>query len=655
MTIFQGSFSMEGTSQDTIQPWLSASSQDSDASRPSEHGGRQPPRNGKSNDTSEEGPITNQQQMSNAGVLCQEEHTIERNGFIIEELSDFSNDNDGGNRGNAVRPDEIESADSDQSEPGGQPAIDAAMINNFKNLNFTEPNSSSDSDANENEWARFIRESRARRRQRRMNMGSIGKRTISERSDSDSEGFRNKLHPDQVGSSARRLRRRVGIRQNLMFQDPLLRTDKMDQHPMEHLEDDVLAQELPYFGHTSMVIDSPEASTPDVSHIAPSSLEKAEGNDRVSEEEESLHASSSFGMEPEWPQQIRDNAKYDDNEEDIRSDRGSCADETVSVQSYADSVFDAGSVGSSSSSVYSDTQALVGEYVDFLVRDPGLEKLFTRSMLPTVLGPERFRRNYSRILQSYARDLKRQLSMWNEPKMPLRTQGLAFISRRSITMKTASIIASRYMEKAPRSPFRPGRAEGRNAEILDGDETSSSEESPANESVHTFVISELGQYFREGAPFQRMKRNLRSLVIPSTLLSRVKASTERILALVLGDAYLRFLLFKALSDPLVPVRGDQFDPETGIRYFGSRLRAEANSPDHLRVADFIETYAGYIGTKAAQRMEDMDMEAILQESRVSVCNLGRFRCPVIQPGLFEMITDRQTASKSSPIIGAKSS
>lgn len=379
------------------------------------------------------------------------------------------------------------------------------------------------------------------------------------------------------------------------------------------------------------VITAAAASTStlisDVSLETTTPLQNDQGSDRVSDEKESALASSSFGMEPEWPQQFRENAKRDDNEEDIRSDHESCADETISVQSYADSVFDAGSVGSSASSVYSDTQALVGEYVDFLARDPGLEKLFMRSMLPTVLGPERFRRNYSRILQSYARDLKRQLSIWNEPKMPLRTQGLAFISRRSVTMKTASIIASRYMEKAPRSPFRPGRTEGRNSEILGGDETSSGEESPENESVHTFVISELGQYFREGAPFQRMKRNLRNLVIPSTLLSRVKASTERVLDLVLGDDYLRFLLFKVLSDPLVPVRGDQFDPEIEIRYFGSSLRAEANSPDHLRMAEFIETYAGYIGTRAAHRMEGMNMEAILQDPWVSTDVLKPYSVP----------------------------
>lgn len=374
------------------------------------------------------------------------------------------------------------------------------------------------------------------------------------------------------------------------------------------------------------------------SRVTPSSLQDAEGNDRASKEKASYHASSNFVIAPELSQKIDENAEVAEDDEDNRSDCASSDDETTSIQSYSESVFDSGSVGSSMSSISStsNTQALVGEYVDFLVRDPGLEKLFMRSMLPTVLGSDRFRQNYSRILQSYARDLDRQLSSLNEPKMPLRTQGLAFISRRSITMKTASIIASRYMETAPRTQFYPGRTECDNEEVLSEEETSSGDESPVNESNQNFMISELGQYFREGAPFQRMKRNLRNLVIPITGLSRVKASTERMLDLVLRDDYLRFLLFKALSDPLVPLRDDPFDPETGIRYFGSSLKAEANSPDHVRLAEFIETYAGYIGTRAVQRMENMDMEEILQDSQVSASILC-FRVQSSSPAYLEYL------------------
>lgn len=437
--------------------------------------------------------------------------------------------------------------------------------------------------------------------------------------------------------------------------------------------------------YTTIGTDSTTTATSHYSGKSTDSLRVDRDSETFPQENESTQASSMFGTESELPQKVKEDGEPNEDEDDVyeanaqetphkmidhdpqppwavdgddmdvrfkllhkssqarrRSDSetDSFIDETMSIQSYADTIFDNGSVGSSMSSVHSDTQALFVEYVDFLVCDPALEKLFLRSMSPTVLGPERFRRNYSRILQSYARDLRRQPASQSDGKAPLYAQGLAFISRRSTTMKTASLIASRYMERAPRS-----RTENEDPGSLDQqaefeNDESSGDESPENEPSHTLMISELRSYFREGAPFQRMKRNLRNLVIPSTLLNRVKASTEHILDLVLGDEYLRFLLFKALSDPLVPVRGDQIDPETEIRYFGSRLRVEANSPDHLRVAGFIETYARYIGARAAQRMEGMDMEAILQESRVSACILGRLGCLVIQSGLFEIITDR---------------
>lgn len=335
-----------------------------------------------------------------------------------------------------------------------------------------------------------------------------------------------------------------------------------------------------------------------------------------------------------WLPDKHESGKPADQEEDVRHDGDTDIDETMSVQSYVESIFDAESVGSSASSVHSDTQALVGEYVDFLVRDPGLDKLFTMAMSPTSkLGPERFRRNYNRILQSYARDLKRQPKSWSGAKAPMYTQGLAFICRRSTTMQASSLIASRYMEKSPQIPREHGvGVPTEQFELADppyvyesepyesGPSESSGDEAPEDEPDRNFMISQLGLSFREGNPFKLMKRNLRNLIIPDGLLSRVIASTDRILHLALSDAYLSFLLFKILSDPLSEFDHDQFDPKMAIKYFGSRLKIETSSADHLRLADFLETYAGYIATRAVQKMDGIDMEASLQRSQV---------CPII--------------------------
>lgn len=96
-----------------------------------------------------------------------------------------------------------------------------------------------------------------------------------------------------------------------------------------------------------------------------------------------------------WLPDKQESGKPAEHEEAARHDGGNYVDETMSVQSYVDSIFDAGSVGSTASSVHSDTQALIGEYVDFLVSDPGLDKLFMMAMPQTSIGPERFRRNYN--------------------------------------------------------------------------------------------------------------------------------------------------------------------------------------------------------------------------------------------------------------------
>lgn len=337
-----------------------------------------------------------------------------------------------------------------------------------------------------------------------------------------------------------------------------------------------------------------------------------------------IQASPTSLTESESPQKINDNAQLaEDDEEATGSDEhDSFADDTISVQSYVDSTFDFGSLGGSVSSIHSDTHAFVHEYVDFLVSDPGLEKMFIRSLSPTVLGPEGFRRNYSKILQSYARDLKRQPESQSDVKSAFITQGLTFISRKSTTMKTANLIASRFMERVPQTQVHPDNSEEEGTQGLNPvaeieHATSSSDYTTGNKPWHTFMTNELRVHFREGAPFQRMKRNLRNLVIPRGTIRRVETLTKCILDLLFGDECLKFLLFKALSNPLATFGDDHFDLERGIREFGTRLKAEVGSSNYVRVAEFLETYAKYIGTIAVQEIEGMNAEAVVHQPQVS--------------------------------------
>ena len=125
---------------------------------------------------------------------------------------------------------------------------------------------SDEADLDEAEYDHFRLRQRETRRLRRLNSGSIGKRTISESigSGSDREDIRAALlDAAEVGSSARRLRRRVGDRRSLNFQDPppsrideLEEPDSSDDDMVEVGE--ALAKELPYYTleYISMEVDS---------------------------------------------------------------------------------------------------------------------------------------------------------------------------------------------------------------------------------------------------------------------------------------------------------------------------------------------------------------------------------------------------------------
>lgn len=175
--------------------------------------------------------------------------------LIIEELSDFEEDDMDG-RDDVLVPHAIEYAESEQSESH----IDGHVINDLRGLNVRSPDpepSSDGSDLSDDEYEKILQQMRADDRKKRRSMGSMGKRTMSERSDSDHEDVRHCLDFDQAGSSARRLKRRIGDRRSLIFQDPPPRIDEMDEPPEELEGTEMLAKELPFYAFTTMEVDSP--------------------------------------------------------------------------------------------------------------------------------------------------------------------------------------------------------------------------------------------------------------------------------------------------------------------------------------------------------------------------------------------------------------
>ncbi|KAF9879620.1 hypothetical protein CkaCkLH20_03163 [Colletotrichum karsti] len=109
-----------------------------------------------------------------------------------------------------------ENVDSKDTKSPGPFEIPHSLLRDMRNLNCSASNSdSSDTDDEEAEHVEFIRKLRELRRVRRCTASSIGKRTVSERSESDNEELAPLSH-DAVASRAERLRRREANRERLL-------------------------------------------------------------------------------------------------------------------------------------------------------------------------------------------------------------------------------------------------------------------------------------------------------------------------------------------------------------------------------------------------------------------------------------------------------
>jgi len=184
--------------------------------------------------------------------------------FVVEEMGNFEDGDE--ERHGALRPDHFEYPESDRSRSRSRnpPEIDQTVMYKFRNLDCGDESDETDLEDND-DYQQFLIKRRLEKRRKRMSSGSIGKRSITESigSDTDMEDLKVQyLDATQAGSSARRLRRKLGNRQSLQFQDPPLpridQADEPDTSDDEFLDDDAL-KELPYYtlDYITMEIDSP--------------------------------------------------------------------------------------------------------------------------------------------------------------------------------------------------------------------------------------------------------------------------------------------------------------------------------------------------------------------------------------------------------------
>ncbi|KAF4972902.1 hypothetical protein FZEAL_9482 [Fusarium zealandicum] len=176
--------------------------------------------------------------------------------FVLEDIDVMDSECEGLD---VLHPTEIESNRS-RSRSRHKEAH-KTMVKDFHNLNCS--NETSDNEhAGEGDYEfdeeAFLRRRDHLRKLRRKSMGSsFGKRTHSELSDSDDEG--ETLDVNDVGSSARRMRRKLQ-RTSLLFHDPPpARIDELEEPNSsedEYVVGQDLARELPYWAMDIMEMDS---------------------------------------------------------------------------------------------------------------------------------------------------------------------------------------------------------------------------------------------------------------------------------------------------------------------------------------------------------------------------------------------------------------
>lgn len=178
--------------------------------------------------------------------------------FVIEDVDPM----DSGCEGLEVLfPTEIESNRSRSRSRHKE--FDKGMVRDFKNLNCSNETSDNspepERDVGIDEETLFRKRQKEIRRIRRVSMSSsFGKRTHSELSDSD-DSEAGGLDVNDVGSSARKMRKRLH-RGSLLFQDPPApRIDELeepDSSEDEYAAADPLARELPYWTMEIMEMES---------------------------------------------------------------------------------------------------------------------------------------------------------------------------------------------------------------------------------------------------------------------------------------------------------------------------------------------------------------------------------------------------------------
>lgn len=282
------------------------------------------------------------------------------------------------------------------------------------------------------------------------------------------------------------------------------------------------------------------------------------------------------------------------------------SDETSSVQSYNESIFDdQNSDQSSVSSLSDNTHTLfVGAFVDLLIRDPSVDRMITRAISDSGIGAERFRRSFSRILKSYSRDLRDTIQRKEQKQQRV----VAFISRK--TMQASSLLVTRYKERAPKSDNSALEKVG---QYLDGLESDDSDSSDDEEPDSELTIDGLETFLLQGKPFKALKWHLRSLVIPNQRVAQVKASAENLLNVMFRGLGLEETFARAHG------RVPNFNAWLHLKIDALATSLEAELKAKTPVTEYLRTYPVYISARAVQKLKKKPAVSNMQDPECSSC------------------------------------
>ncbi|PMD42679.1 hypothetical protein L207DRAFT_318196 [Hyaloscypha variabilis F] len=155
---------------------------------------------------------------------------VTESNFTLEEFSGSAYEEWESGDEDVIRPYQYEDADSEKAHSvkssGGRSKTDLdPLLDGIRGLSY--------GNEEEDEHERWVQLERARKKSKRRSSGT--KRTITQSigSDTDDEDLQPVMLEgvNEVGSSARRLRRKVGERTSLIFDDPPSRIDEEDEGP----------------------------------------------------------------------------------------------------------------------------------------------------------------------------------------------------------------------------------------------------------------------------------------------------------------------------------------------------------------------------------------------------------------------------------------